>query len=201
MQKEITKYMSRLWQSNLTTSLGGNISYRKDNETFLITPSSIDKMNLTNDDILTIDKTGKVIDGYHKPSIEYLMHLRVLENRPDVNAVIHAHPFYSTLFSASNTPININFTAEAFKNINKIGKAQYYTMGTEELANEVATVAKENNVVLMENHGVLTVGKTLLEAFYRMEVLETAAKMTYSSLSLQLRELSKQNKKILTSLM
>lgn len=189
MKKKIIDFMKRLCVSGLTTSLGGNISLKMSDNRVLITPSSIDKAELKENDIVVLDMDGNVVEGDNKPSMEFMMHLAVYQNRSDINAIIHAHPHYSTLFSSSNAPINLNFTAEACKNIKSIGIAEYKMMGTRDLADEVANKAKENNVVLMQNHGVLTVGKDLLESFYRMEVLEQAAKMTYHSLTLSLNEL------------
>ena len=164
MKNKIIDFMKRLCVSRLTTSLGGNISLKISDNRILITPSSIDKAELKEDDIVELDMDGNIIDGKNKPSMEFIMHL-------------------------ANIPINLNFTAEACKNIKSIGMAEYKMMGTRELANEVADKTKENNIVLMQNHGVLTVGSDLLEAFYRMEVLEQAAKMTYHSLTLSLNEL------------
>lgn len=189
MRKRIIDFMKRLCISDLTTSLGGNISLKISDDRILITPSSIDKADLKEDEIVELDMNGNVVKGKNKPSMEFMMHLTVYQKRPDIKAIIHAHPHYSTLFSASNIPINLNYTAEACKNIKCIGIAKYKMMGTKELADEVANKAKESNVVLMQNHGVLTVGNDLLEAFYRMEVLEQAAKMTYHSLTLNLNEL------------
>ena len=189
MENNIVSFMKRLCVSNLTTSLGGNISCRISDGEILITPSSIDKAELTPNDLITLDLNGNVLSGTHKPSMEYMMHLSVYNARKDIKAVIHAHPHYSTIFSASGREIDLNFTAEACKNLKHIGIAQYKMMGTIELAEEVADKIKDDNVVLMKNHGVLTVGKDLLEAFYRMEVLEQAAQMTYHSLILKMNEL------------
>ncbi|MBO4998900.1 MAG: class II aldolase/adducin family protein [Lachnospira sp.] len=189
MKRQIINYMKRLCNSNLTTSLGGNISYKISDSEILITPSSIDKANLTEEDIVILDIEANFIQGIHKPSMEYMMHIAVYQKRPDIHAIIHAHPHYSTLFSATKMPINLHFTAEACKNIKNIGIAKYKMMGTKELAEEVSNNVIGNNIVLLQNHGVLTVGKDLLEAFYRMEVLEQAAKMTYHSLTLPLNEL------------
>lgn len=189
MRKKIIDFMKRLCNSNLTTSLGGNISLKISDNKVLITPSSIDKAELKEDEIVVLDMDGNVMEGRNKPSMEFMMHLAVYQKRPEIKAIIHAHPHYSTLFSSADIPINLNFTAEACKNIKSIGMAKYKMMGTKELADEVADKAKGNNVVLMQNHGVLTVGNDLLEAFYRMEVLEQAAKMTYHSLTLSLNEL------------
>lgn len=189
MKRKIIDFMKRLCVSNLTTSLGGNISFKISDNRILITPSSIDKAELKEDEIVELDMDGNIVEGGNKPSMEFMMHLAVYQKRPDIKAIIHAHPHYSTLFSSADISINLNFTAEACKNIKSIGMADYKMMGTKELAEEVANKAKENNVVLMQNHGVLTVGNDLLEAFYRMEVLEQAAKMTYHSLTLRLNEL------------
>lgn len=190
MSCSIVDYMKRLWNAGLTTSLGGNISVRTEDGKILITPSSIDKGKLTVDDIVALNNEGEVISGKHKPSMEYMMHISVFRRRPDISAIIHAHPFYSTLYSASDKTINLNFTAEACKNIKKVAIARYEMAGSIELANAVADESVSANVILMKNHGVLTVGKTLLDAFYRMEVLEQAAKMSFCSLSLKMNELT-----------
>lgn len=189
MESNIVNFMRRLCNSNLTTSLGGNISCRTNDGKIVITPSGIDKAFLTRNELVVLDMQGNVISGKNKPSMEYMMHVAVYNMREDINAVIHAHPHFSTIFSTSDVDINLNFTAEACKNIKSIGIAQYKMMGTMELAQEVANKIEENNVVLMKNHGVLTVGRDLLEAFYRMEVLEQAACMTYHSLILKMNEL------------
>lgn len=186
---DIVSYMKRLCDSGLTTSLGGNISCRIGDNMVAITPSSIDKASLCRDDIVVVNMNGDVMSGKYKPSMEYMMHVMVYQNRPDVFAIIHAHPHFSTIFSTSDLPICLDYTAEACKNIKSIGKATFRMMGSIELANEVAEKAKKANVVLMENHGVLTVGNTLLQAYYRMEILEQAAQMTYRSLSLPMNKL------------
>lgn len=200
MESDVISFMRRLCNSNLTTSLGGNISCRTGEGKIVITPSGIDKAGLTKDDLVVLDQQGNVIGGKNKPSMEYMMHVAVYNEREDINAVIHAHPHYSTIFSASDIDIDLNYTAEACKNIRHVGIAQYKMMGTIELAEEVANKIKENNVVLMKNHGVLTVGRDLLEAFYRMEVLEQAARMTYHSLTLKMNELQINDIKFLKSL-
>lgn len=200
MKKSIVYFMKRLCDSNLTTSLGGNISFKLSDSEILITPSSIDKAELKEEEIVVLDMDGNIKEGIYKPSMEYMMHLAVYQIKPDISAIIHAHPHYSTLFSAAKMPINLNFTAEACKNVKDIGLAEYRMMGSKELADEVAEKAKCNNIVLMQNHGVLTMGKDLLEAFYRMEVLEQAAKMTYHSLTLGLNELPKRDVEYLKSL-
>jgi L-fuculose-phosphate aldolase len=111
------------------------------------------------------------------------MHLSVLRTRGDISAVLHAHPTIATFFTATDVEINTKLTAEAFAVLGVPVKAPYALMGTKQLAYSVSQATIESNVVLMENHGVLTVGKDLLEAFNRMEVLEKKTKMNWIMMS------------------
>lgn len=193
MKKEIAKYMKRLCDSGLTTSLGGNISCLT-KEGIFVTPSGIDKYELLPDDIIKLSFDGQVIDGKNEPSIESMMHVKIYEMRDDIGAIVHAHPLFTTLLSASNEKINIAYTAEALKNLKYIEYSKFQLMGSQELANVVSTAARNANIVIMENHGAVTLGKTLLEAFYRMELLENAAKMSFYSRFLDVNELANQEK-------
>jgi len=184
--------MKRLCECGLTTTLGGNISCRV-NGGMLITPSSIDKKQLTGSDIIEMDFEGNVIEGLHKPSIEHRIHSNIYKIQPDINAIIHSHSFYSTLFSIIDKEINVKITAETAKNVGIVGIADYATMGTEQLADSVSQKINNHNVVLMKNHGVVTVGKDLLEAFYRLEVVEQAAKLTYHSFGFSLSNISNED--------
>lgn len=193
MKKEIAKYMKRLCDSGLTTSLGGNISCLTKAGIF-VTPSGIDKYELLPDDIIKLSLDGQLIDGKNKPSIESMMHVKIYEMRQDIGAVVHAHPLYTTLFSASNEKINIAYTAEALKNLKCIEYSKFQLMGSQELADVVSAAARNANIIIMENHGAVTLGKTLLEAYYRMELLENAAKMSFYSRFLAVNELENQEK-------
>ena len=95
MRKRIIDFMKRLCISDLTTSLGGNISLKISDDRILITPSSIDKAELKEDEIVELDMNGNVMKGKNKPSMEFMMHLTVYQKRPDIKAIIHAHPHYS----------------------------------------------------------------------------------------------------------
>jgi L-fuculose-phosphate aldolase len=105
------------------------------------------------------------------------MHLSVLRNRADICAVIHAHPTVGTFFTATDVSIDTTLTVEAFAVLGFPVKAPFAHVGTKELAYSVSQATLKSNVVLMENHGVLTTGSSLLEAFNRIEVLESVAKM------------------------
>lgn len=178
-RSEVATFMSRLYQCRLTTTSGGNISLRLSDDLFCITPSKLDKANLTGDIVALVTMGGKNLTRNLPLSIEAEMHRKALETRPDINAVVHAHPCYASAFTAMKRPINTKLLAESWFLLEEPIFAPYARMGTSALAQTVSKALESSNVVLMENHGVLTVGKTLLEAFDLIEVLENSAKMTF----------------------
>ncbi len=177
---EIAYFMRRLYQQGLTTTSGGNLSVRLPGNKILLTPSASDKGRMKGSEIGVMDMDGKILSKF-KPSIESSMHLMIYKVRPDVNAVVHAHPVVASTFAATDAEINCRLLAESYAILGKPAYAPYLLMGTKELAETVSKTAKSANCIIMRNHGVLTVGKSLLEAFDRLEVLETCAKMTLLS--------------------
>lgn len=171
--------MKRLYDRGLTTCLGGNISLRVDGGRFLITPSGADKAALRPRDIALVDADGHCLGPARKLSIETAMHRLVLQNRPDVRAVVHAHPVYACAFSAmEGCPIDTRLTAEAWWQLVKPVLVPYHTMGSEALARAVAEAALQGDVLVLANHGVVTMGDSLLSAFEKIDVLERACRMT-----------------------
>ncbi|MHC4870728.1 MAG: class II aldolase/adducin family protein, partial [Planctomycetota bacterium] len=157
----------------------------------VITASATDKGRITADEVGIITFAGENLTPDLKPSIETEMHLAVYKKRPDISAVVHAHPPLSSSFCATNTPINCSLIAESKLILGNPAVAEYALMGTSDLADSVAASAVDSNVILMENHGILTVGTSLLQAFDRIEVLESAAKITLTTgLIGTMRELS-----------
>lgn len=175
---EIAAFMRRMYRLKLTTTLGGNISMLLPDGTMIITPSATDKGEIQAEDIGMMDLEGKIIGKQFAPSIETRMHIQVYKNRPDIRAVVHAHPATVCAFAGTSASIDNKLIVESYFILGEIGYANYFPMGTEELANEVAEVAKSSNCIVMKKHGAITIGKNMLEAFDRMEVLENAAKMT-----------------------
>ena len=177
-REEVAYFMRRLYERRLTTCSGGNISLLVAGDTMLITPSGLDKGRIEAEQIAIISLSGKNLTPSLKPSIETEMHIRVYQSRPDVKAVVHAHPVVCSSFSASEKEINTSLIAESRSVLGKPVRAPYARMGSPELAAIVARAAAEANTVLLTNHGVLSVGQTLLQAFDRIEVLEAAATIT-----------------------
>jgi L-fuculose-phosphate aldolase len=193
IRKEVACFMRRLYDRGLTTVSGGNISFRVE-QGFFITPSALDKGFIKPKQIGMITFKGKNLTPDLKPSIESEMHLAIYQKRTDIRAIVHAHPPVATSFTAMKKEINCTLIAEARAIIGTPVTAPYALMGTKELAAAVADASATNqntgkngdsrnspifpNVILLENHGIVCLGKDLLTAFDRMEVLEAAAKMT-----------------------
>ncbi len=177
-RKEIAYFMRRLYQTGLTTTSGGNISMKLADGIILITPSSLDKARITKKQVAIMKPDGTNLTPKLKPSIETGMHLAIYNKRPDVKAIVHAHPTISTAFTATSTKINCCLTAESRAIIGVPIEAPYALMGSPQLAEIVSGASLEGNVILMQNHGILATGKSLLQAFDRLEVLEACAKMS-----------------------
>jgi len=177
-REELAYFMRRLYEQGLTTCSGGNLSVKTPTGHILITPSALDKGRIQGDQIGMISPEGENLTPLLKTSIETEMHRRVYEARPDVKAIVHAHPVTATSFTAMKATILTTLTAEAYAVLGIPAWAEYALMGTSKLAAIVAERISAANIVLLENHGVLAAGPTLLKAFDRLEVLEAAAKMT-----------------------
>jgi|YNPMSStandDraft_1061717.scaffolds.fasta_scaffold00088_29 L-fuculose-phosphate aldolase len=178
VKQQISYFMGRLYRQKLTTSLGGNISMRVNNM-IAITPSQKDKDNLTESDILVFDVNEKLEFGTTKPSMEYRFHLSIYEQRKDVNAIIHSHPFWGTWLAITHIKPNIYLTDEALYSIRNIEFCNYALMGSERLSIEISKKIKKADVLILKNHGVVAVGNTLTEAIEKIEVLENIAHYTY----------------------
>ncbi len=181
IKKEIAYFMKRSYSKGLTTSTGGNIS-KRDGEYMYITCSSKDKASLEDKDIAKVSiATGENLTPELKLSIESDMHRFIYQRRKDVEAIVHLHPTFACLFSASDIKIDTTLIAESWYLLDVVEKIPYERMGTKELANAVSNyfANRENHyAALLESHGAISVGKNLLSAFDRMECLEQAAKMS-----------------------
>ena len=177
-REEVAYFMRRLYDKNLTTCSGGNVSQKVNKDIICITPSALDKGRITPEQIGIITLKGENLTPELKPSIETSMHIAVHNMRPDIKAVVHAHPVTASSFTASEMKINTALIAESAAVLGNPVFTQYAKQGSSELAHIVSAATANANIVLMSNHGVLTVGETLLKAFDRIEVLEAAAKIT-----------------------
>ncbi len=177
-RKEVARFMRRLYKHGLTTTSGGNISLRLTDDLILITPTATDKGRMKWKEVGIVNILGENLTPHLKPSIETGMHLAIYKMKRDVLAIVHAHPVYASLFTAIKAKINTNLTAEAKAILGDPLFVRYAVMGSKALADVAAENIMHSDILLLENHGILTTGSKLLQAFDKIEVLENAAKMT-----------------------
>lgn len=171
--EQINVIIGRIYRSGMTTTSGGNISIKDENGDIWVTPSAIDKGTLTPKDIVCVKKDGTIL-GPHKPSSEYPFHKAIYDTRPEISAVIHAHPPGLVAFSIARQIPNTNIIPQAKNICGEIGYAKYACPGSQELG---AVIAKEfenekYKAVILENHGVVLGGVDMMDAYERFETLE-----------------------------
>jgi len=197
LKEMICEVGKRIYENGLVAANDGNITVRIDKNVVLTTPTGVSKGYMTPEMILKVDLEGNLLEkSEYKPSSELKMHLRVYKLRPDVNAVVHAHPPYATVFSFSDVDINKPILTESTVLLGKIGIAPYATPSTEEVPNSIEDflISKEGDAVLLSNHGALTFAHDLMAAYFRMESLEFHAKLLFISLQLGTPKTIKEDK-------
>jgi len=175
----VANFMKRLYDRQLTTASGGNISLRVSDDEFCITPSSLDKGSLTAESIAVVKFDGTNLTPELKLSIESEMHRQILLKRPDLHAVVHAHPVFASAFAtAQPCVLDSRLIAETYFILGEIVNVPYFIMGSKELADAVSEAVVHNTAVLLENHGALCAAKDLLHAFDGIDLMERLAQMT-----------------------
>jgi len=177
-RKEVAAFMRRLYRQGLTTTSGGNISFRISEDIILITPSATDKGRMKWKEVGIMTILGENLTVKLKPSMESEMHLSIYRKNNEVKAIVHAHPVFASAFTAMKCKIDTDLTAEAAAILGNPQLVSYALMGSADLASVVSEAATQSDVLLLENHGILTTGSNLFKAFDKIEVLENAAKMT-----------------------
>ena len=176
-KKMICEIGRRVYNKNFVAANDGNITIKTGPNTIWATPTGVSKGFMTPDMLVKLDLNGKVLAGKRKPSSEIKMHLRVYKENPEVHAVVHAHPPVATSFAIAGIDLDQAVSPEAVVILGTVPVAPYATPGTEEVPESIAPYCKDYNAVLLANHGALTWGKDIIEAYYRMESLEHYALM------------------------
>jgi len=174
---EIVRYGRLLHQTGLVAATDGNLSVRLGEGNFLCTPTLMSKGMMEADDLVIVDSHGQRISGERNVSSEIAMHLFIYRNRPDVGAVVHAHPPTATGFAAAGIPLDSALCSEIVITLGTVPLANYETPGTPELAEALAPLVGDHDAILMANHGVVTYGEDLLTAYMNMETVEHYAKI------------------------
>ena len=178
LRADIVEVGRRMYARGYTASNDGNISVRLGPDRLLMTPKSVCKGFMTPDMMCITDLEGRKLQGDRDPSSEMLMHLEVYRQRPDVQAVVHAHPPTATGFAVAGIPLDRAVLAEVLTTLGSIPIAEYATPSTRELPEAVRKYIKAHDGMLLANHGALTVGSDLYGAYYKMETIEHFAKIS-----------------------
>ncbi len=174
--EKIAYIMTRLYESKLTTTSGGNLSIMDDDGVMWISPSGVDKAHLTPEDIMWVTPDG-VVHGKHRPSTEYPFHLAVLRSRPDLRAVLHAHPAALVAYSLERQLPELDILPGVSKLCGRIAIAKYALPGSKKLGDLIAEkFAGGCDTVLLENHGVVLGAESLERAFMMFEALDYSAR-------------------------
>lgn len=184
-RNEIVKYGKKLIQDNLTKGTGGNLSLiNREKNLMAITPSGIDYMVLLPEDIVLIDVvTGKIVDGNKVPSSEADMHRIFYKYRDDINAMVHTHSKFATALSCTNQKLPAVHYLLAVAGVN-VPCAEYATYGTVKLAKNAFEAMKGTKATLLSNHGMISGGTTLSEAYNIAENIEFCCELYFISKTL-----------------
>lgn len=180
----LTEICHRLYRQGMIAAGDGNVSVRLDPERVLVTPSGFHKGFIKPEDLIVTDVHGKRLKGAHKPSSEFLMHELCYVERPDVGAVVHAHPPLTVALALAGVSLAQCVLSETCLVLGPILTAPYSTPTTDEVPRILRPYLRQANAVVMDRHGAITVGRDLDEAYNRMEAMEHAAKITQAARAL-----------------
>ena len=172
IKKEICEVGHKLWLKGFVAANDGNISVKINDHEYYCTPTGVSKGSLTPDMIIKVDENGKKIEGKLNPSSEIKMHMRVYQKRPDVTAVVHAHPPVATAFTVADIDLDQYILPEAVLTIGNVPTCDYGTPSTMEIPDSLDPYLQNHDAFLLRNHGALTVGCNLNKAFFVMEEVE-----------------------------
>src|SRR5438874_9659335 len=176
-RREIVRVGKLLHQRSYIAATDGNLSVRLDEDRVLVTPTGMSKGGMKTADMVVVDMDGLQIKGRRTVTSEIGMHLLIYSMRPDVHAVVHAHPKTATGFAAAGIALNQPLVCEVVIGLGQIPLAPYGTPGTPDLAETLRPLVPDYDAILMANHGVVTYGPDLLSAYMKMETVEHFAKI------------------------
>jgi L-fuculose-phosphate aldolase len=179
LRSDIVEVGRRLYARGYTASNDGNVSVRLDGARLLMTPRSVCKGFMDPGMMCITDLDGKKLAGERDPSSEMQMHLEVYRQRPDVNAVVHAHPPVATAFAVAGIPLDRAVLAEVVTTLGSVPIAEYATPSTTALPAAVRKYVRAHDGMLLANHGALTLGADLFSAYYKMETIEHFANISF----------------------
>jgi L-fuculose-phosphate aldolase len=177
LRRDLVRFSRMLYRLGFMPGTSGNLSVRLDDQRLLVTPTGVSKFLLRAADMVLIDLLGTPLNGHRKVTSEVSMHLAVYRQRDDVKAIVHSHPPIATAFACVGRGLEEMLCQEAVMTLGTVPLANYATTGTEEVAASLAPFIPDHDAILMANHGAVTYGKVLLEAFQKMEIVEHLAQI------------------------
>ncbi len=179
MKKEMLEICRRLYDNRMIAGTEGNVSVRLDDDRILVTPTGKAKGFLAAEDLVIVDSNGKHLQGNLKASSELLMHLHVYKNRQEITACVHSHPPYATAFAVAGVALAEDILPEVVLFIGNIPLTDYAPPGTDAVPKAIEPYLETSNAFLLRNHGLLTIGRTLEEAYNRHETVEHYAQILF----------------------
>lgn len=178
LRQSIVEVGKLIFNKGWVAANDGNVSIRLDEERILCTPTGVCKGMMTADDLIICDLEGNKISGRLERTTEIAMHTTIYKLRPDIRSVLHAHPPVATGFAAAGRPLNIALLPEVVIGLGAVPLASYGLPGTPELTEGMLPFIPKYDAILMENHGAVAYGETVMKAFFRMETVEHFARIT-----------------------
>jgi L-fuculose-phosphate aldolase len=191
LRQEIVEVGRRMWQRGYVAANDGNISVRLEDGSLLVTPTGVSKGFMAPDSILRLDAHGNVVSGGGRITTEVQMHLAVYKECPEIRTVVHAHPPYATTFAAAELPLERPILPEIVLFLDKVPLAPYATPSTDEMGKSLHGLIPQYKAILLSHHGLITMGQTLMEAYFQLERVENYAQVVFNLMMMdRVRELS-----------
>ena len=178
-RRQLIETGRKLYERGWIVATEGNLSCRIGPNRFLVTASGVCKGEMGEEDLVLVDENGLVLQGDRKPSTEIAMHLEVYRQRPDVQAVVHAHPPYVLALSLTGLNLDRPYLPESVLVLGKVPFVSYARPSTGQVPESIRPFIRQTDVLVLHRHGSLTVGKSLQEAFWKLEYLEHTAHIVW----------------------
>jgi L-fuculose-phosphate aldolase len=172
LREEMCEVGRRVYAKGFAAANDGNISFRLSDDRVLCTPTRVSKGFMKPDDLCIVDMEGKQVSGKRKRSSEILLHLSIMKTRPDVKACVHCHPPHATAFAVAHEPIPKCTMPEFEVFLGEVAITPYETPGTQAFADTVIPYVKDTDVILLANHGTITAGSDLMDAYFKTEIID-----------------------------
>ena len=177
LREQLSGFSADLHAFGFAPGTSGNLSARLDRARVLTTPTGCSKRAIGPGDLVIVDMDGRHLQGDRHATSEIGMHLTIYRERPDVEAVVHAHPVFATAFASSGIALDQPLCSEVVMTLGEIPLAAYATTGTDEVGVTLLPFVQDHDAILLANHGVVTYGSSLMDALMKMETVEHFAQI------------------------